>query len=69
MVSNMCLNSSLKSFHNQTASQEAILTVMYPTSSVLKEIEFCFLLIQDIEEEPKENQHPKVLLRSSTVPV
>jgi len=35
---------------------------MYPASSVLKATDFCFLLIQDIEVEPKENYHSKVLL-------
>jgi len=68
VVSNVNPNSSLKSFRNHTASQEAILASMYSASAVLKAIDFCFLLIQDIEADPKEKQHPKVLLQSTTLP-
>ena len=64
VVSNTCPNNSLKSFLNQTTSQEAILTAMYLASAVLKATDFCFLLIQDIEAEPKEKQHLEVLLRN-----
>lgn len=34
---------------------------------VLKETDFCFLLIQYIEVDPKEKQHPDVLFRSTTL--
>jgi len=65
VVSNVNPNNSLKSFRNQTASQEAMLVAIYFASAVLKAIDFYFLLIQDIEADPKEKQHSKVLLRSS----
>ena len=68
MVSNVNPNSSLKSFHNQTASQETMLAAMYSASAVLKATDFYFLLIQDIEADPKEKQHPEVLFQSTTLP-
>jgi len=53
----ICTNSSLKSFHNQAASYEIIIIAMYLVSAVLIATDFSFLLIHDIEVEPKENQH------------
>jgi len=41
---------------------------MYLVSVVLKETDFCFLLIQDIEAKTKEKQHREVLLRSTKMP-
>jgi len=61
MVSSTCLNSSLKSFLHQTASQQAILAAMYFALVVLKAIDFSFLLIQHIEANPKEKKHPDIL--------
>lgn len=61
-------NSSLRSFCDQVASHEVILVAMYLVSAVLIATDFCFLLIQDIEAEPKENQHLEMLLQSSTLP-
>ena len=49
----MCTNSSLKRFPNQATSYEIILVDMYPISVVLMTTDFCFLLIQDIEQNPK----------------
>ena len=60
--------SSLKSFRNQTASQVAMLAAMYSALAVLKATDFCFLLIQEIEVDPKEKQHPEVLFWSTTLP-
>jgi hypothetical protein len=51
----MCTNNALKSFHNQAASHKIILVAMYSVSAVLIAIDFCFLLIHDIEAESKEN--------------
>ena len=68
VVSSTCPNSSLKSFLNQTASQQAILAAMYLASAMLKATDFCFLLIQEIEAEPRVKQHPNVLLQSTTLP-
>jgi len=68
VVSNVNPNSSLKRFRNQTASQEAMLAAMYSASVVLKATDFCFLLIQDIEANAKERQHPEVLFQSSILP-
>ena len=68
VVSSTCLNNSLKSFHNQTTSQQAMLATIYLASAVLKATDFCFLLIQDIEAKPKVKQHPDVILRSTTLP-
>ena len=34
---------------------------------MLKEIDFCFILIHDIEAEPRQKQHLDVLLRSTIV--
>ena len=51
-------NSSLKRFRYQATLHEAILVAMYSVSAVLIVTDFCFLLIQDIELKPKENQHP-----------
>ena len=45
-----------------------MLAVMYSASVVLKATDFYFLLIQDIEADPKEKQHPEVLLWSTTLP-
>ena len=63
-----CPNNSLNSFRNQTSSQQAILAAIYSTSTVLKATDFCFLLIQDIEAEPKVKKHLDVLLQSTTLP-
>lgn len=68
MVSSTCSNNSLKSFLNQTTSQQAILVAMYLALVVLKATDFHFLLIQHIEAGPKEKQHPDVLLGSTTLP-
>ena len=68
VVSSTCPNNSLKSFRNQTVSQQAILAAMYSASAVLKATDFCFLLIHEIEAEPRLKQHPDVLLRSTTLP-
>ena len=46
VVSSTCPNNSLKSFHNQTTSQQDILATMYSASAVLKATDFCFLLIR-----------------------
>ena len=62
VVSNICPNNSLKSFLNQTASQEAKLATMYLASAVLKAVDFCFPLMHDIEPKPRKKQHPNVLL-------
>lgn len=61
VLSNVNPNNSLKSFRNQTASQEAMLGAIYSALPVLKDTDFCLLLIQDIEVDPKEKQHPEVL--------
>ena len=53
----MCTNNSLKSFQNQAYSYEIILVAMYSSSAVLISTDFFFLLIHDIEAEPKKNQH------------
>jgi len=45
-----------------------MLATIYPALAVLKAIDFCFLLIQDIEADPKVKQHSEVLLRSTTLP-
>ena len=45
-----------------------MLAAIYFASAVLKATDFCFLLIQDIEADPKVKQHPEVLLRSTTLP-
>ena len=68
VVSSTCPNNSLKSFLNQTTSQQGILAAMYSASALLKATNFYFLLIQDSEAEPSEKQHINVLLRSSTFP-
>ena len=67
VVSNVNSNSSLKSFRNQTTSHEVMLAAIYSASAVLKATDFCFLLIPDIEADPKVKQHPEVLLRSTTL--
>jgi len=67
VVSSTCSNSSLKSFYNLIASQQAILATMYSTLALLREIDFCFLLIQEIEADPNEKQHQDMLLRSTTL--
>ena len=54
VVFSTCSNSSLNSFLNQTASQQAILVVMYSVSTVLRATNFCFLIIQEIEADPNE---------------
>ena len=41
---------------------------MNPNSAVLKATDFYFLLTQDIEAEPKENQHSEALLQSTMLP-
>ena len=48
-------NNSLKRFRNQAALHDIILVATYSISIVLIATNFCFLLIQDIESEPKEN--------------
>ena len=68
VISSTCPNSSLKSILNQTASQQSILVAMYSASTVLKATNFYFLLIHEIEVEPRLKQHPDVLLRSTTLP-
>ena len=68
VVSSTCLNSSLKSFRTQVASQQAIHVAMYSALAVLKATDFYFLLIQDIEADPSVKQHPDVILRSTTLP-
>lgn len=45
----MCTNNSLKSFCSHAS--------VYSVSAMLTTIDFCFLLIHDIEAKSKENQH------------
>ena len=45
-----------------------MLATIYPASAVLKATDFCFLLIQDIEVDPKVKQHLEVILQSTTLP-
>jgi hypothetical protein len=49
-------------------SHDSKLAVGYSASAELKEIDFCFLLNQEIAPEPKLKQQPDVLFLSTTLP-
>ena len=50
VVSNVNLNSLVKSFHNQITSQMAMQVEIYSASVVLKATDLCFFLIHYISD-------------------